>query len=73
MVQQEYDEITVSAYEKARSIACSLAQSSSSVYPIELLIEWDNVRLKLNPKAKLSAAQKQIIKSRSSQDQVKMM
>lgn len=26
-------------------------------YPIELLIEWDNVRMKLNPHARLSPAQ----------------
>lgn len=60
LVQQEYDEITVDEYVKARMRTCSTIKLSASSYPIELLIEWDNARLKLNPKAKLSAAQKQI-------------
>ena len=50
-------ENTNSKYEAYYEMRRRCNDKESATYPVELLIKWDEVRLKLNPEAKLSYAQ----------------
>ena len=54
------------AYSEARRRSCATNASEQS-FPITLLIEWDEVRCKVNPHAELSYAQKLLQDRRNKQ------
>lgn len=59
LVAQEITKVTA-AYQKMQRHA-KASGALTTKFPIGILVEWDNVRCKLNPEARLSYAQKLLL------------